>query len=128
MHGLVAAVVGMLIVVAWNPGDWYEAIPWVLVTVTLLVAARGYWFRRRWIRGFTWIIHGPLFLLSLLTLPCCVIFLVVVPMKGIAVFHVFAIAGIFVSVAAGFLSGITLRYTNKRMFTGSPKEDGVPLD
>jgi hypothetical protein len=41
VHVLAAIVVGVLVVRLWNPGDYREALPWVLLAILLLASARG---------------------------------------------------------------------------------------
>jgi hypothetical protein len=110
IHLIAALLVGWLIIIAWNPGDLHEALPWMLVAAVLMALAVGLWRRRRWARLVALIIHWPTFAGSLLLLPLCVIFLLVDPAGEMSFFHPFAFLGVIFLSPALLLSGCTVWY------------------
>ena len=120
---LVAAISLVGLVVAYlvaqrNPNDllWWvdESLFWVFPAILLLTIGRGLWNRRPWARVLALIIHWPIFVGAIGLLPLCLGFLLLVPARGIAVGHVFALFGL-VAVAPVFLvSGWTLWYLHRR--------------
>lgn len=124
VHFIAALVVGTLIIIAWNTGDIYEALPWMLVTLVLMAMAVGLWRRRRWTRPFAVVIHGVITVLTFVAFPVCATFLLLVPAKDIAVLHAFALVGLFASMIVGPLSALIVWYMRKRVFAGSAFDRG----
>ncbi len=113
-HAIASIAVIALIITAWNPSDLYEALPWMLVFVVLVVMSVGLWRRRRWTKPVMLVVHGTMAFVSILAAPACALFLLFVPAKGIALVHVFVIYGLIFSLVVGSLSGITVWYMVKR--------------
>lgn len=116
---LVAAIgVVVAIVDLWNPddplGSLVEALSWVLLTILLLAIGWGLWSRRAWARVLALIIHWPTFIGAIGLLPLCLGFLLLVPARGIAVFHAFALFGLVVLPPVLLVSGWTLWYLHRR--------------
>ena len=107
-HAAAAFALLYLIWLLWNPGDYHEAFPWCILSLFLFVLARGLWLRRSWARVVAQIMHWPLLVLAVIALLASVAFLTIVPARGIAAFHVFAVCFILTSIPTILLSAGTL--------------------
>jgi hypothetical protein len=114
VHGLAAIVVGVLVVRLWNPGDYIEALPGVLLVALLLAIAWGLWWRRAWGRVLALIVHWPCLVGAVVLLPACLYVLLFVPPGEIAVLHFFALLALVFLSPALLLSASTLWYLQWR--------------
>lgn len=120
-HHIIAAILvhtAILLAIAtvqlYNPGDQIEALPWALLSALLLAAARGMWRQAAWARVLTLIIVWPAFVGSVIFLPLCLVILLLVPARGIAVGHVYAMFGLIGLPPILLVSGYTLWYLHKQ--------------
>ena len=115
VHVLAAIVMGALVVRLWNPGDYVEALPWVLLAILLLAIARGLWRRQTWARMLSLIIHWSTLVVAIVLLPICLFVLLFVPAGEIAVLHVFALFGLIILAPALLVSAWTVWYLHRRI-------------
>lgn len=99
----------------YNPGDQMEALPWGLLTLLLLAIGWGLWRRQVWARVLALVVHWTVFVGAVGLLPLCLYVLLLVPARGIAVAHVFALIGAVLALPILILSGWTIWYLHRRM-------------
>ena len=112
--GLVVAIVGLW---DWEDpfGSLVDAFFRALLTILFLAIGWGLWSRRDWARTLALIVHWPTFAGATALLPLCLYIHFLVPAKGIAVFHAFALLGVILLPPLFLVSVSTLWYLNRRM-------------
>jgi hypothetical protein len=110
MHVVAAIGLVVAIVALWNPGDLAEALPWILLTILPLAMAWGLWNRRAWAREAVSDYYSPIFFVALAPFSFCLFFYFLVPARGIAVAHVYAVLGLFFLTPILLITGLTVWY------------------
>jgi hypothetical protein len=103
--GLVVAIV----ILVEPPPYRIVGIVWLLLLPPLTMTW-GLWCRQAWARDLVLKAYSPIFFVATVPFSVCLLFLLLVPARGIAVLHVFAAFGLFFLTPIVLVTGSTVWY------------------